>query len=81
MSGTYALNSTTVLEIQKNSSVVTRNKAFAGGVITDGTVQASDTISCLAGDTIRVQASTSATGPAVVSDNFANYLSISRVGN
>ncbi len=81
ISGTFSLNNTTVLEIQKNSSVVTRNKNFAGGVITDATAEVSDIISCIAGDTLRVQVSCSATGPAIVSDNFANYLSISRVGN
>jgi hypothetical protein len=42
-----------------------------------GTV--SDIVSCVAGDTLRVQASTSVTGPSIVSSNFDNYVSLARV--
>ena len=81
ISGTFALNGTVDLQIQKNGTVVSEDNAIAGGAETSMTANCSDIISCLAGDTIRVQVSTSATGPAIVSSNSKNFFSIARVGN
>lgn len=81
ISGTFALNSQTVLEIQKNSTAVSNITMFAGGVITNSNVSISDIINCVAGDVIRIQLSSGATGPAIVSSNTRNFISISRVGN
>lgn len=81
VSGTIALNSTLILEIQKNGTVVSRYTEYSGGIETNMKGIISDIISCLAGDTVRLQVSSSATGPAIVSSNFDNYFSISKVGN
>lgn len=79
--GTIALNNTLIIEIQKNGTVVSRTTQFAGGVVTDLKASVSDIISCVAGDTIRAQVSSSATSPSIVSSNFDNYFSIYRLGN
>ena len=79
--GTFALNNIVTLEIQKNGTAVARSKEYAGGIVTDLTAAAADIISCVAGDTIRVQLSSGATGPSIVSSNFENFISIVRVGN
>lgn len=78
--GTFALNNQLIIEIQKNSTVVSRDKNYAGGIITDLTAAISDIISCNAGDTIRIQLSSGATVPSIVSSNFENYFSLSLVG-
>lgn len=79
--GTFALNNQVVIEIQKNGSVVSRDKNYAGGIVTDLTGQISDQIACVAGDTVRIQLSSGATGPSIISSNFENYFSIFRTGN
>jgi hypothetical protein len=79
--GTFALNNTVSFQLQKNGSVVTEQGGYAGGAITAFTANLSDTINCLAGDTIRVQAASSATGPSITSSNSLNYFSLERVGN
>lgn len=81
VSGTFALNSTTTMALQKNGSDYAVTNNYAGGVITNSNVGLSDTVNCLAGDTLRIQLSSSATGPAIVSSNTKNWLSIERVGN
>lgn len=81
VAGTVALNSTLILEIQKNSTVVSRYTLYAGGIETNLKGLISDIINCLAGDLIRIQVSTSVTGPSIVSSNFDNYFSIARLGN
>ncbi len=81
MTGTIALNSLVVIEIQKNSSVYTRNKLYSGGVETQLTGLIDDTINCLAGDTIRIQLSNTCTSPVIVTSNFENFISITRTGN
>lgn len=78
--GTFSLNNQVIIEIQKNGTVVSRDKNFAGGIVTDLTAAISDIISCNANDTVRIQLSSSATGPTIVSSNFENYFSISLVG-
>ncbi len=81
LSGTFILNNTSIMEIQKTGTVVSRSTEYAGGAITQFKNYLSDEISCVAGDTIRIQVSSSGTGPAVVSSNFENYISIFRTGN
>lgn len=81
ISGTFVLNSNSTMEIQKNGTVVSRVKNFAGAAVTQLPVQLSDEISCVAGDTLRIQVSNSGTGPAIVSSNFENYVSLFRTGN
>lgn len=81
VTGTIALNNTIILEIQKNGTVVSRNTLFAGGIMTDLKGNISDQIACVAGDTLRIQVSTTATGPSIVSSNFDNYISLFRTGN
>lgn len=80
ISGTVALNSTFDLQLQKNGTVVSEQNLFAGGIETGLVGNISDVISCLAGDTIRLQVSTSVTGPSIVSSNSKNYFSIALVG-
>lgn len=79
-SGTFILNNTSVIEIQKNGSVVSRSTEYAGGAITQFKNWITDDINCLAGDTIRIQASSTGTAVAVVSSNFDNFITIKRVG-
>ena len=80
-SGTFALNSQSDLVIQKNGTTVSEQLDYAGGIITADHVSLSDTINCLAGDTLRVQLSSGATSPSIVSSNTKNFISIFRVGN
>jgi hypothetical protein len=56
--------------------VVARSTEFAGGAITQFKNVVSDLISCNAGDTIRVQVSSTGTTPAIVSSNFDNFITI-----
>lgn len=81
ITGTIALNNNLVLEIQKNGTVVSRFTEFFPATLTDGKAILSDIIQCVAGDTLRIQVSTTATAPSIVSSNFDNYLSLSRIGN
>lgn len=81
VSGTFALNNQTDLQAQKNGTVFAEDLHYAGGAITAAGVKVSDTVSAVAGDTIRCQASSGATSPAVVSSNSKNFISIARVGN
>ena len=81
LAGTFGLNSTSNIQIQKNGTVVGETLNDAGGIITNSNISVSDIISCVAGDTIRIQVLTSATGPSIVSSNSKNYFSIARVGN
>lgn len=81
LTGTFVLNNQMQLEIQKNGTVVTRVTDFAGGAIGHQHDGMSDTLNCLAGDTIRVQCLSQGTAPSIVSSNFENWFSISRSGN
>jgi hypothetical protein len=80
VTGTIALNNNLVIEIQKNSSVVSRYTDFFPATLTDGKGMMSDIINCALNDTIRIQVSSSITGPSIVTSNFDNYLSICKVG-
>lgn len=80
VNGTLALNSALNLQLQKNGTVVSEQNVFSGGIETGFVSDVSDIISCIAGDTVRVQVSTTATGPSIVSSNSKNYFSIALVG-
>lgn len=79
IAGTIALNNTLIMEIQKNGTVVSRRTKFLLASMTDADIQISDIINCVATDTLRIQVSTTATLPTIVSSNFDNYLSICKV--
>lgn len=81
ITGTVALNNNLIVEVQKNGTVVSRFTEFFAATLTDGKASFSDLVNCLAGDTIRIQVSSSVTGPSIVSSNFDNYFSIFRQGN
>lgn len=81
VAGTLILNNTSVIEIQKNSVAVSNLTRYAGGAITNDGIDIEDMISCVAGDTIRIQVSNSGTTPTIVSSNTRNFFSIFRVGN
>ncbi len=81
VSGTLILNNTSIIEIQKNNTAVSNLTRYAGGAITQDGIDIEDVISCIAGDTIRIQVSNSGTGPAIVSSNTRNFISIARLGN
>lgn len=81
ISGTFALNATANLSILKNGAVVAQDLVYAASVVTATPVKVSDIINCVAGDTIQIQAATSAGSPAIVSSNTTNKFSIARVSN
>lgn len=76
LSGTFILNSTSDLQIQKNGTVFAEDLEYAGGAMTNMTLGSSDQINVNIGDTIRVQVSSSGTVPAIVSSNSRNYIDI-----
>lgn len=80
LAGTFALNNQSNFVIQKNGSTVSELLDYAGGAETADHVILSDIINCLAGDTLKVQVSSGATGPSIVSSNTKNYISICRLG-
>lgn len=78
--GTFVLNTTTILEIQKNGTAKTNVTKYSGGAVTNETIQVSDVISCVSGDVIRVQVSSTGTLPTIISSNTKNFVSIKRLG-
>lgn len=81
VSGTFVLNNTSILQIQRNGTAVVDATRYIAAAITNEHIQISDIISCAANDTIRVQYSTQGTAPSIVSSNTKNFISIARVGN
>lgn len=81
IAGTIALNSSVDMQLQKNSTAVSEFQTFAGGAMTAQNGQISDEISCVAGDVIRIQISSSATLPTISAGNTKVFFSIGRVGN
>jgi hypothetical protein len=69
------------LSIKKNGSEVSRGKnQYGNGVSVNWGVDVTDTISCVAGDTITIVHNTNLTGTLLTSANV-NHVSITRVGN
>ncbi len=82
ISGTIALNSSAVIEIQKNGSAFSNRTLYAGGAQTNLSPSISDTVYCSnTSDTFRIQASSSATLPAIVSSDSRNYFAITKISN
>lgn len=79
IAGTISLNNTLIMEIQKNGTVVSRRTVYLPASLTDGSVQVNDIINCATSDTLRIQVSTSAVLPTIVSSNFDNFLSIGKI--
>lgn len=79
--GTIALNSVLDIQIQKNGTAVSEQKLYAGGAMTDLNGGLCDTLNLIAGDTIRVQASSTATLPSITSSNTQNYMTVIKVSN
>lgn len=80
LSGTFILNNTTVIEVQKNGTAVSAATHYIAAAVTNEHIQLSDFVNCNTGDTIRVQISNSGTTPALVNSNTRNFFSIQRVG-
>jgi hypothetical protein len=77
VSGTFALNSTLDFQLQKNGSVIAEDLQYAAAAVTNMRAKISDVAYCSSiSDTLQFQVSTSATGPAIVSSNSKNYVSI-----
>lgn len=81
LAGTFTLNNTTVIEIQKNGTAVSNLTRYLAAAVTQDGIDIEDQVSCLAGDVLRIQVSSSATLPSIVSSNTRNYISIFRTGN
>lgn len=81
--GTIAINNALDLQIQQtgSSSQISESLVDAGGAVTNLGTSVSDEFYCLSGDTIKVQVSSGATLPTVVSSNSKNFFSWTRVGN
>lgn len=79
--GTIALNSTVDMQLQKNGTVVSEFQTYAGGAMTAQNGQISDIIQGVAGDTVRIQLSSSATLPTITVSNTKVFFSIARVGS
>lgn len=80
INGTLALNSTVNIQVTKNGSAVQESGIVAGGAITGSVpIQVNvDAVSCNAGDTISIQAKSSALTPAVVSSTADNFFTAAR---
>ena len=69
------------VQVQKNGVVVSEISPVYQSTQTVMPIYLSDEISCVAGDQIRVQVSSAATTPSIVSSNSKNYFSLMRTGN
>lgn len=78
VSGTFILNNTVIMSLQQNGVEVANATQYAGGAITNAEIGISDIVNCAVNDTIRIQVSSSATGPAVVSSNVKNWISLQK---
>lgn len=80
--GTITLNNALDIQIQQtgSSSQISETLTDAGGAMTNLSAYVSDIFNCVAGDTIKVQVSSSATLPTIVSSNSRNYFSWSFLG-
>lgn len=81
ISGTYALNGSCVAAIAINGTTTSYfNVNYAGGAESEMVTQFSITIPLNGTDTVRAQASSTATSAAFVSDARSQYFSITKVG-
>lgn len=80
VTGTIALNSVLDMVLQQNNSTVSEFQEYAGGAMTAQNGQISDLLNCSAGDTIRIQVSSSATLPAITNSS-KTFISIIKVSS
>lgn len=80
LAGTFALNNQNTIQIQKNGSAVSDATEYVAAAVTNYVIDIDDVISCAAGDTLRIQLSSGATLPTIVSSDTKNFISITRVG-
>jgi hypothetical protein len=80
--GTVALNSALDLQIQQTGSASQISEDLVDGAagLTNLSTSVGDIFYCIAGDTVKVQVSSGATAPSIVSSNSRNYFSWSMVG-
>lgn len=80
LSGTFVLNNTVSMELQKNGTAQATKTTYLGGAVTNADIGISDIVYCTATtDTIRIQVSSSGTTPAIVSSNVKNWISIQKI--
>lgn len=77
---TVTVGNSTDIQIQKNGTAISE-VTYSDAASSSPQPFISDIINCLAGDTLRVQVSSSTTSPSITASNSRNYLSIARVGN
>jgi hypothetical protein len=80
--GTVALNSALDLQIQQTGTFSQISEALVDGAagLTNLSALVTDLFQCAVGDTIKVQVSSGATTPTIVSSNSRNYFSWTYVG-
>lgn len=79
VAATFTLNNTVIIEIQKNGTVVSRNTVRAAAAVTNLSAPIADIVNAVENDTIRIQVSSSGTGPTIAASNFDNYMSIAKL--
>lgn len=77
VSGTFVLNNVVDMVIQQNGVTVSEYQNRAPGAVGNIMANIADVFSCTAGDTIRVQVSSSGTSPSIFSSDSMNFLSLS----
>jgi hypothetical protein len=80
VAATFSSGQNIDLQIQRSGVAVSEGLYVIAGSIGSQAVALSDIINCTAGQTIQIQASSSGTGPSIVSSNTDNYISIALVG-
>lgn len=79
LSGTFALNSVTTMQVKVDTSISSEKVHYSGGAVTNEEMAISDMINCSAGNVISVQVSSTGTSPAIVSSSSRNYFSVNWV--
>lgn len=83
ISGTFVLNNTVDLQVQQTGSAsqISEAQVYAFASATAVTTNVGDIFYLQAGDTIKVQVSSSGTTPTIAGSTTRNWFSIARVGN
>lgn len=76
--GTFALNTLTEIQILKNGSQAGYSPVYSGGAVTGQLITLSKVLALVAGDTLKVQLRTTATGPSINGSTFVNNWGIRR---
>ena len=80
VNATFALNNNTILQLNKNGFVFSRNTNISGGATTSMETNISDIFNFTSGDTLTVSASCSGSATSIPSDDNANYISLTFIG-